>query len=92
MMLEDRGNVPSGSSSVPYSSDVVSVVYAVLCVVSLLPLLGNRDSASAAMFFLPGIYSISKPYSSNINLYRNTLSVLNFLHVKFLWSVYIFNP
>ena len=61
------------------------------CVVSSLPLLGHRDSASAAIFFSTLIYSIYGPYSSNINLQRNTLLVFKFLHVRFLLSVYIFN-
>ena len=43
------------------------------------------------MFLLPGVYSISGPHSSNISLHRNTLSVLKFLRVRFVWSVYIFN-
>ena len=55
------------------------------------PLVGNRESASAAMFFSNCMYSISGLYSYNINLHRNTLSVLKVLHVHFLLSVYIFN-
>ena len=82
--------MPSGSSLVLYSSDIGYVKYVDSCVASLFPLLGNRYSASAAMFSLPGIYSISGPYLSNISLHRNTISVLKFLHVIILWSVYIF--
>ena len=90
MNLKDKLNVPSGSSLMLYSSNIVSVVYVDLCVVSLFLLLGNIDSASAAIFFSPRIYSISGPFSSNISLHCNALSLLKFLHVKIYWSVYIF--
>ena len=53
------------------------------CVVSWFPLMGNIDSDSATMFFLPWIYSISGPYSSNMILHHNTLSILNNLQVRF---------
>ena len=34
------------------------------------------------------IYYISGPYYSSMILHLNTLSVLQILYVKFLWSVY----
>ena len=48
----------------------------------------NLDIASTTMFLAPGMYWISGPYSSIINLHRNTMLVLKNLYVKFLWSVY----
>ena len=41
--------------------------------------------------FLPKIYSIPELYYSSINLQFNAKYVLKFSHVRFLWSVYIFN-
>ena len=73
MSLKDRGNAPYGNSLMLYSSDIVFVVYVHSCVVFCFTLSGNCDSASAAIFFLPGIYLISRPYSSHISLHRNTL-------------------
>ena len=87
--MNDRVKVPSGSSLMSYIYDIVSVVYVDSCVVFGLPLIGSRDSVSETIFLLPGIYSISGLYSSSMSLHRNTLSVLKFLHVRFLWSVYI---
>ena len=89
MSLKDRGNVPSGISSMSKSSDIVSILYIDSCVVSWFPLLLHRDSASAATFFSPDIYSISGPYSPNIIHDRNTLSVLKFLRLTF-YDQYIF--
>ena len=99
MIFNDRGKIPSGIHSILKSSDnsilkssyIVSILYLDSCVVSWFTLFGNFDSASTAMFSSPFIYLISGPYSSNISLHCNTLSVLKFLHVKFSWSVYIFN-
>ena len=54
--LNDRVNVPSRIYLMSYSSDIVFVVCVDSCVVSWFPLLGNRDSLSATIFFLTGIY------------------------------------
>ena len=54
-------------------------------------MLGYRDSTSASICFLPGMYSISRLYYSSISLHRNTRSVLKFLRVIFLGSLNIFN-
>ena len=75
----------------PYSSYKVPVVYVDPCVVSWFILFGNFDSASAALLFSPWIYLIYSPYSSNMILHHNTLSVLKFLYVTFLWLIYFFN-
>ena len=86
--FKNRVNMPSFSSSVLYSSNIVFVKYVDSCVVSWFLLLGHHDSAYAAILFSPGVYSICRPYSSNISFHRNTRSVLNFLHVIFLRSVF----
>ena len=83
--------MPSDSYLMSYISDIFYVKYVDSFVVSWFLLLGNHDSASAAIFSLPGIYSISGTYYYNISLNHNTLSVFKFLRVTFLWSVDIFN-
>ena len=73
------------------SSVTVSIKKQDSCVVYQFQLLGNPQSASATIFFLPGIYYISILYSSSIIFYLNNFSILKFLVVRFLWYVYIFN-
>ena len=43
----------------------------------------NLDTSSVTMFSDPKIYCISGPYSSSINLHRNTMLVLNLLKLVF---------
>ena len=50
--------------------------------------MSNLLNASAVIFFEPCIYMSSGLYSSRISLHLMTLSVLNVLKIKFLWSVY----
>ena len=91
MILNDSGNIFSGSSSMLLILDIVSILYIDSFVVFWFLLLGDRDSASATMFFSPEIYSFYGLYYSSICLPRSTLYVMKLLHVRFLWSVYIFN-
>ena len=43
----------------------------------------SLDNDPVTIFFLSWIYSISGPYSSNIIIHHNTLSLLNDLQVRF---------
>ena len=56
MIFNDSRNVTSGSSSMLYSSDIVSVVYVDSCVFFGFTLLGNCDRASASLILSPRIY------------------------------------
>ena len=49
---------------------------------------GSLLQASAALLSGPLIYFISGPYSSTIRYQRSTISVVKFLNMRFLWSVY----
>ena len=71
--------------------DIVSMVILNSFIVFWLQLLGNRDSSSATIIFLPLIYSISESCYSSISLHIDTLSVLQILRVIFLWSLHIIN-
>ena len=90
MILKDRGNVPTGSSSMSHIYDIVSVVYIDSCVVSLFPFLGNCGSTSGAIYFAPGIYLISRPHSYNMSLHRKTLTVLKFYTLNFMVCINIY--
>ena len=90
MSLKYIGNVTSGSSSMLYISNIIYVVYVDSCEVSWFLLLCNHDSASAAIFLSPIIYSIFELYYCNTNIHRATQSVMKFLHIRF-YGLYIFN-
>ena len=51
--------------------------------------MSNLLNVAAAIFLELCMYMSSGLYCSRISLYLMTLSVLNVLYVKFLWSVYI---
>ena len=56
--------------------------------------MSNLLNASAARFLEPYMYISSGLYCSRISFHLMTLSILNVLKVKFLWSLYtlIFCP
>ena len=72
MSLKARGNVPFFSSSVSYSSDIVSVVYVDSILVYWFPLLGEFDSTSAAMFSLQ-VYTLYQEHILLIQVSTVTL-------------------
>ena len=82
------GGVPFGSYYTWYILRNVSLIQLESCVNFGCPFDSNVDIASATMFLAPGMYWISGPYYSSFNLNSNTLSILKFLQVMFLWSLY----
>ena len=72
-----------------YYFGILSILKVYLCVVFWLSMFGNHDRVSCAIYFSPRIFSISELYYSSMNLHCNTLLLLKYSYVRFLWSVYI---
>ena len=72
-----------------YYFGIIYILKVYLCVVFWLSMIGNHDRVSYAIYFSPRVFSISRLCYYSMNLQYNTLLLLKYSHVRFLWSVYI---
>ena len=72
-----------------YYFGIISILKVYLCVVFWLSMFGNHDRVYSPIYFSPRVFSIYGLYYYSMNIHCNTLLLLRYSNVRFLWSVYV---